>query len=111
RYIAQLEFGRKYIGEDDLFKLVEIVYKVAPRVLKEQGKAKSPWPNVDAISGTLQYNFGMREYDFYTVLFGVGRIMGITANLVWARALNAPLERPQSITLGMLEQKINQNFG
>jgi citrate synthase len=63
---------------------------------------------VDAISGTLQYHCGMREYDFYTVLFGVGRIMGITANLVWARALYAPLERPQSITLDMVEKKIDQ---
>jgi citrate synthase len=108
RFTAQLEFGRKYIADDDLFKLVEIVYQVAPRVLKEQGKAKSPWPNVDAISGTLQYHCGMREYDFYTVLFGVGRIIGITANLVWSRALYAPLERPQSITLDMVENKINQ---
>jgi len=49
----------------------------------------------------------MREYDFYTVLFGVGRMMGITANLVWARALNAPLERPQSITFDMLERRID----
>ena len=108
RFTAQLEFGRKYIGDDDLFKLVEIVYRVVPRVLKEHGKAKNPWPNVDAISGTLQYHCGMREYDFYTVLFGVGRMMGITANLVWARALSAPLERPQSITLDMLEKKIDR---
>ena len=107
RFSAQLEFGKKYIGDDDLLKLVEIVYQVAPRVLKEHGKAKSPWPNVDAISGTLQYHCGMREYDFYTVLFGVGRIMGITANIVWARALYAPLERPQSITLDMVEEKID----
>jgi len=106
RYTAQLEFGKKYIADDDLFKLVQMVYVVAPRILKEQGKAKNPWPNVDAISGTLQYHCGMREYDFYTVLFGVGRIMGITANLVWARALAAPLERPQSITLDMVEAKI-----
>lgn len=108
RFAAQLDFGRKYTPNDDLFKLVEMIYAVAPRVLKAQGKAKSPWPNVDAISGTLQYNCGMREYDFYTVLFGVGRIMGITANLVWARALFAPLERPQSITLDMVEQKLDK---
>lgn len=108
RFAAQLEFGRKYIGEDDLFKLAELVYAVAPRVLKAHGKAKSPWPNVDAISGVLQYHCGMREYDFYTVLFGVGRMLGITANLVWARALSAPLERPQSITLDMVEQKLDR---
>lgn len=109
RFTAQLEFGRKYCAQDDLFRLVEMVYKTVPRILKEQGKAKNPWPNIDAISGALQYYCGMKEYEFYTVLFGVGRIMGITANIVWARALTSPLERPQSITLDMLETKI-KNF-
>ena len=108
RFTAQLEFGRKYAADDDLFKLVEMVYKTVPRILTEHGKAKNPWPNIDAISGALQYYCGMKEYDFYTVLFGVGRIMGITANLVWARAMLAPLERPQSITLDMLENKVNR---
>lgn len=108
RFTAQLEFGRKHCAQDDLFRLVEMVYKTAPRILTEHGKAKNPWPNIDAISGALQYYCGMKEYEFYTVLFGVGRIMGITANIVWARALTAPLERPQSITLDMLENKINQ---
>jgi citrate synthase len=106
RFTAQLEFGRKYCADDQLFQLVEMVYKTVPRVLKEHGKAKNPWPNIDAISGALQYNCGIKEYEFYTVLFGVGRIMGITANLVWARATLAPLERPQSITLDMLEDRI-----
>jgi citrate synthase len=82
---------------------------VAPRVLKEQGKVKNPWPNIDAISGTLQYHCGIKEYDFYTVLFGVGRVLGLTANLVWARALYSPLERPQSITMDMLEKAIEKS--
>jgi citrate synthase len=71
--------------------------------LKEQGKAKNPAPNVDAISGTLQYYYGVRDFDFYTVLFGVGRALGVTAHLVWARALGWPIERPKSLTTKMLE--------
>jgi len=67
-----------------------------------------PWPNVDAISGAMQYHSGLREYDFYTVLFGVGRVIGITANLVWARALYTPIERPQNLTLNVLEQRLMQ---
>ena len=85
---------------------MELVYKVAPRVLTEHGKAKNPWPNIDAISGAMQYHCGIKEYDFYTVLFGVGRIMGITANIIWSRAIHNSLERPQSITLDMLEEKL-----
>lgn len=104
RFTAQLEFGKKHFPEDELFQLAELVYKVVPGVLKEQGKARDPWPNVDAISGTLQYHYGIREYDFYTVMFGVSRLLGVTANAVWARALNQPIERPKSITTSLLEE-------
>jgi citrate synthase len=106
RYIAQLDFAKQYFPDDTLVKLAELVYDVVPKVLKEQGKAKNPAPNVDAISGTLQYYYGVREFDFYTVLFGVGRALGVTANLVWARALGQPIERPKSLTTSMLEEAV-----
>ncbi len=109
RFEVQYEFGKKYFADDELFQLAEKVFHVAPRVLKEHGKARNPWPNIDAISGTLLYHCGIKEYDFYTVLFGVGRVLGLTANLVWLRALSSPLERPQSITTDMLEDRI-RNF-
>ena len=67
RYMAQLEFAKKRFPEDELVRLAELVFDVVPQVLKEQGKAKNPAPNVDAISGTLQYYYGVREFDFYTV--------------------------------------------
>jgi citrate synthase len=104
RFMAQLEFGRKHMPEDDLFKLVNLVYEVVPGVLGQLGKVKNPWPNVDAISGTLQYHYNVTEIDFYTVMFGVSRIMGVSANLVWARALGQPIERPKSLTTPMLEE-------
>ena len=103
RFTAQFEFGKKYMPEDELFKLVQTVNEVVPSVLQQLGKVKNPWPNVDAVSGTLQYHYGVREQDFYTVLFGVSRILGVTSNAVWARALGQPLERPKSLTTKMLE--------
>lgn len=33
---------------------------------------------------------------FYTVLFGVSRAFGVVSQLIWDRALGAPLERPKS---------------
>ncbi|RME90429.1 MAG: citrate (Si)-synthase [Anaerolineae bacterium] len=106
RFWAQFEFGKRHMPDDDLFRLVSLVYEVVPEVLKEQGKARYPIPNVDAISGTLQYHYGVREFDFYTVLFGVGRALGVTANAVWARALGQPIERPKSVTTAMLEELV-----
>lgn len=104
RFIAQLNFGKKYFPDDDIFCLATKVYEIVPDVLKQQGKAKDPWPNVDAISGALQYHYGVREFDFYTVLFGVSRLLGVTSNAVWARALGQPIERPKSVTTTMLEE-------
>jgi len=109
RFMAQLEFGRKLFPESPRIKLASTVYDVVPNVLLEQGKAKNPWPNVDAISGSLQQHFGVQDadpnggYGFYTVLFGVSRALGVTANAVWARGLSQPLERPKSLTTQMLE--------
>lgn len=106
RFTAQAEFGKAHFPKDHLFNLAMMVYEVVPNVLIEQGKAKDPWPNVDAISGSLQYHYGIKELDFYTVMFGVSRILGVSANLVWARALGQPIERPKSVTTSMLEREI-----
>jgi citrate synthase len=106
RFTAQWEFGKKYMPEDELYQLVCRIFEVLPGVLKESGKVKNPYPNVDAINGTMQYHYGVREFDFYTVLFGVSRILGITSHAVWARALNKPIERPKSLTTAMLEDRV-----
>ncbi len=106
RYTAQMDFAKKRFPDDELVRLADLVFDVVPAVLREQGKAKNPAPNVDAISGTLQYYYGVRDFDFYTVLFGVGRALGVTANYVWARALGMPLERPKSLTTKMLEDVV-----
>ncbi len=104
RYTAQREFALKYCPDDPVFKTVSNVFEVVPDVLKKHGKAKNPWPNVDAHSGCLQYHYGVKEFDFYTVLFGVSRTMGITSQIVWARGVYFPIERPKSLTLAMIKE-------
>lgn len=106
RFTAQMEFAKERFPDDTLVQIADMVFKIVPQVLIEQGKAKNPAPNVDAISGTLQYYYGVQEFDFYTVLFGVSRALGVTANYVWARALGQPIERPKSLTMKMLEDVV-----
>ncbi len=108
RFTAQLNFGKKYLPKDELFQLVQLVYDAIPGVLQKLGKVSNPWPNVDAISGSLQYHYGVREYDFFTVLFGVSRALGITTHATWARVLMKPIERPKSLTTRMLEEMIEE---
>ncbi len=109
RYMAQREFCLKHLPNDPIFKYVDMLYKVVPPILEEQGKAKNPWPNVDAQSGVIQWYYGLREYEFYTVLFGIGRALGVCANIIWDRALGYPIERPKSLTTAMLEDIAKQN--
>jgi len=106
RYVAQREFAQKHLPNDDIFKVVSAVYEVAPDILTKHGKTKNPWPNVDAHSGCLLWHYGVTEYDFYTVFFGVSRALGVLAQLIWSRALGLPIERPKSVTTDWVEAQI-----
>ena len=109
RYTAQRAFALKNLPDDELFKIVGTIYEVVPDVLKEHGKAKNPWPNVDSHSGILLVHYGMTEYDYYTVLFGVSRALGVLSQLFWDRALGFPLERPKSVTPEWLADYCSKN--
>jgi citrate synthase len=99
RFTVQQEFAEKYIVNDKLINTVNAIYRVAPGILGSTGKIKNPWPNVDAISGALLNHYGITESNFYTVLFGVSRSLGVLASLVFDRVYGLPLERPNSQTL------------
>lgn len=98
RYTCQREFAQKYLPDDPMFKLVSKLYDIVPPILEATGKVKCPWPNVDAHSGVLLQHYGLKEKEFYTVLFGVSRAMGVLASLIWSRALGLPIERPKSVS-------------
>lgn len=98
RFTAFLEFGNRICPKDEVFQIVAKTFKVVPPILTEQGKAKDPWPNVDAGSGSLLWHYGMTEFDYYTVIFGVSRILGISSQAVLSRAIGSPIVRPKSVT-------------
>jgi len=98
RYTVQREFAQKHIPNTGLVKLVGQLYEVAPPILEGLGKVKNPWPNVDSHSGVLLVHYGLVEENYYTVMFGVSRALGVLASLTLDRALGVPLERPKSLT-------------
>lgn len=104
RFTAQMEFGKKHMPDDPLVQMVWNIYEAVPPILKSLGKVKNPWPNVDAHSGALLVHYGLKEYEFYTVLFGVSRALGVLASLIWDRALQFPLERPKSVTTELVKR-------
>ncbi|MCF8359299.1 MAG: citrate (Si)-synthase [Prolixibacteraceae bacterium] len=96
RFTAQQDFAKKYIVKDKLVDIVNKLYEVVPPILGNIGKIQNPWPNVDAFSGALLYHYGIKEYTFYTVLFGVARSLGVLASLILDRVYGFPIERPSS---------------
>ena len=116
RYLAQRNFALHHISGDPMVKLVSQLYKLAPEALRQQGNAKNPYPNIDAVgrlqwrdgfrladiplqhSGVLLQHYGLKETKFYTVLFGISRALGVLAQLISDRALGAPIERPKSFS-------------
>lgn len=105
RFTAFHQFAVSHGIVDDNVAIVQRIFKVVPEVLKEQGKAKNPWPNVDAYSGSLLYSFGMTEFDFYTVMFGVSRAIGLCSQMVVNRMMGSPIVRPKSLTLAEMSAK------
>jgi citrate synthase len=109
RFTAQRDFAKEYIKNSDIVDVVWKCFDVVPEILMGLGKVKNPWPNVDAHSGALLVHYGLTEYPYYTVLFGVSRAMGVLAASCWSRALGLPLERPKSITAEWAKEMIAKN--
>ena len=108
RFTAMLDFGKKNLPNDPVFGIVEKLFEVIPNLLIEQGKAKDPWPNVDAASGSLLYHYGLKEVEYYTVVFSVSRSLGICSQLVLSRVVGEPITRPKSINMNWLENEVKK---
>ncbi|UCD18039.1 MAG: citrate (Si)-synthase [Candidatus Zixiibacteriota bacterium] len=106
RYSSFLAFGKEYLPDSEVFQTVARVYDVVPEVLKKHGKAKNPWPNVDAGSGALLYHFGLTEFPYYTVLFSVSRAMGMLSQLILNRAAGTAITRPKSVSTQWVKENI-----
>lgn len=73
-----------------------------PPILKEHEKIANPYPNVDAVSGSLLHAAGLTDDDYYTVLFGWSRVVGIGAQIVDERTVlrggkGVPIYRPRFV--------------
>ena len=105
RFTVQLEFAKRHAPDAPYIEIIKHIYDVVPDILAATGKVKNPWPNVDAISGSLLTTFGIKEFKIYTVLFGVSRAIGVLTQLVWDRLYGLPIERPKSQDLNWFKDK------
>ncbi len=96
----QYAFGREHFPDDELVKTACTLREVVPPILKENPKISNPYPNVDAISGSLLTAAGLTNPDYYTMLFGWSRVAGIAAQIVDERTFpgkkdGLPIYRPK----------------
>ena len=110
RFMAQRQFAEDNVHDSDLVKIVWKIFDVVPPILTSLGKVKNPWPNVDAHSGALLMHYGLKEHNYYTVLFAVSRALGVLAAQCWARALHLPLERPKSVTTAWVRSYLEKEY-
>ena len=111
RFMAQRQFAEANVRDSDLVEIVWKIFDVVPPILSSLGKVKNPWPNVDAHSGALLVHYGLKEYNYYTVIFGVSRALGVLAAQCWSRALGLPLERPKSVTTAWVKEYLAKEHG
>ena len=108
RFIAQKVFAEKNMPDNPIVQIVWKLFELIPPILSGLGKVKNPWPNVDAHSGAILVHYGLNQYQFYTVLFGVSRALGVLSALCWSRALGFPLERPKSVSYNWVKNFVAQ---
>lgn len=90
---------RKY-PDHPLVKMAGLLREVAPKILQENPKISDPYPNVDAISGILLMAAGFPYPEYFTILFGLSRVIGIAIQIVYERCetrggKGLPIVRPK----------------
>ena len=94
------DYAEEHFSEDPLVKIVMHLRTVGPKVLKENPKISNPYPNVDAMSGTILTVAGFPYPEYYTILFGLSRSVGIAIQIVYERleargGKGTPIIRPK----------------
>ncbi len=105
RATVQYALGEEIAANDPLFRLAVSLRKVGVAALKKRPKISNPYPNVDAVSGTLLNACGLTDETYYTVLFGLSRCVGIASQIVWERTearggKGIPIVRPSYVYTG-----------
>jgi citrate synthase len=102
RASVQYDYVKKHYPENPLVKIALLLRSAGPKVLKENPKITNPYPNVDAISGSLLTAAGFGYPEYFTVLFGLSRSVGIAIHIVYERlearsGKGTPIVRPKYI--------------
>ena len=105
RATIQYEVGETIAKDDVYFQLSKTMRRVVVKFLSSIEKVSNPYPNVDAVSGALLNACGFDKPEYYTVLFGMSRSVGIAIQILLERTVarngkGTPIVRPKYIYSG-----------
>lgn len=93
------EYAKKHFPDHPLIKIALLLRSEGPKILSENPKITNPFPNIDAVTGSLLMAAGFTYPEYYTVLFGLSRLVGIAIQIVYERieargGKGVPIMRP-----------------
>ncbi|MDN3504839.1 MAG: citrate (Si)-synthase [Rhabdochlamydiaceae bacterium] len=96
------DFGKKHFPEFNLVKTALKMRQGCVDTLKKNPKISNPYPNVDAISGSILSASGFAYPEYFTILFGLSRTVGLVTQIVYDRTIarggkGTPIVRPKYI--------------
>ena len=100
RATVQYDYVKKHYPNNPLVKIALLLRTEGSKVLSENPKITDPHANVDAVSGTLLVAAGFDHPEYFTVLFGMARTVGIAMQIVYERCearggKGTPIVRPK----------------
>lgn len=109
RATVQYDFVTKNYSDHPLVKIALLLRAAGSKVLLENPKVTNPYPNVDAISGSLLTAAGFGYPEYFTLLFGLSRSLGIAIQTVYERmearaGKGTPIVRPKYLYRPRLNQ-------
>lgn len=105
RALVVYDYLKKHYPSHPLVKIALHLRSAGTKVLLENPKISDPHPNIDAISGTLLVMGGFDYPEYFTLLFGLSRIVGIARQIVYERlearsGKGTPIVRPKYLYSG-----------
>jgi citrate synthase len=99
------DLAQEKFPQHPLVKIALLLRSEGPKILGKNPKISDPFPNVDAISGTVLAAAGFPYPQYFTVLFGLSRVVGIARQIVYERmeareCKGTPIVRPKYLYKG-----------
>ncbi len=110
RFSLFLEFVHSHSITSPYIEVVKKLCTIVPPILKQLGKVRNPNPNVDLITGSLLHAVGVTDKRFFTVLFGISRLLGIAAQYLIANTLTLPIMRSATLSDTQLDSYATKDY-